>query len=234
MSMLALMLFCQCTAQVKTVASEDFPRPLQEAAVAATVRVSNPTRGKTGTGVLIHRRGPYAYVLTAAHLVGKESFVEVSTFSARSYPGPEKTYRAAEVLARDRRADLAVLRVATRQAPPGLLPLGPKSAAPTGKDFPVLGVGCEPNGPPTPALDVVKAARVVRKPGEEGKTLCWETATGQAGGRSGGPLLDRQGRLIGIASGVNNGKGYYVHLDEIHAFLRRNALEWLGEEKKRR
>jgi S1-C subfamily serine protease len=232
--MLALVLLCQCAAQVKTAASGDFPRPLQEAAVAATVRVTNPVRRQDGSGVLIHRQGPYAYVLTAAHLVGKERFVEVSTFSARSYPKPEKTYRGAEVLARDPRADLAVLRLATREAPPGLLPLAPKSAAPKGKDFPALTAGCESAGPPTPALEVVKGARVVRKPGEEGKTLCWETARGQAGGRSGGPLLDRQGRLIGLASGVSSGKGYYVHLDEIHAFLRRNALGWLDEEKKRR
>jgi S1-C subfamily serine protease len=232
--MLALVLLCQCTAQVQPVASEDFPRPLQEAAVSATVRVTNPVRGSGGSGVLIHRQGPYAYVLTAAHLVGKERSVEVSTFSARSYPKAEKTYRGAEVLARDPRADLAVLRLATREAPPGLLPLAAKSAAPRGKAFPALTVGCKSAGPPTPALDVVKGVRRVSKPGEEGKTLCWETATGQPGGRSGGPLLDRQGRLIGIASGVSSGKGYYVHLDEVHAFLRRNALDWLGEEKKRR
>jgi S1-C subfamily serine protease len=232
--MLALMLLCQCTAQVKTVASEDFPRPLQEAAVAATVRVSYPVRGQDGSGVLIHRQGPYSYVLTAAHLVGKERFVEVTTFSARSYPRAEKTYRGAEVLARDPRADLAVLRLATREALPGLLPLAAKSAAPRGKDFPALTAGCKSDSPPTLALDVVKGARMVQKPGEEGKTLCWETAKGQTGGRSGGPLIDRQGRLIGLASGVSSGKGYYVHLAEIHAFLKRNALDWLGEEKKRR
>jgi S1-C subfamily serine protease len=228
------MLFWHCTAQVQTVASEDFPRPLQEAAVAATVRVTNPVQGQHGSGVLIHRQGPYAYILTAAHLVGKERIVEVVTFSARSYPRAEKTYRNAEVLARDSKVDLAVLRLATREAPPGLLPLAAKSAPPKGKDFPALTTGCKSTGPPTPALDVVKGARVVRKPGEVGKTLCWETVKGQARGRSGGPLLDRQGRLIGLASGVSSGKGYYVHLDEIHTFLRRNELGWLGEEKKPR
>jgi S1-C subfamily serine protease len=231
--MLVLVLLCQCTVQVKTLASADFPRPLQEAAVTATVRITGLGRSKEGSGVLIRRQGPYAYVLTAAHVVGKERFVEVATFSAKSYPKPAKTYRGAEVLARDPRSDLAVLRVAAREAPPGVLSLAPKSAAPRGKDFPALATGCDPSGAPTPEVEVVKAARMVRKPGEEGKALCWETATGQAGGRSGGPLLDRQGRLIGIASGVSGGQGYYVHLDEIHAFLRRNALDWLGDEKKR-
>jgi S1-C subfamily serine protease len=230
--MIGLMLLCHFTAEVKTVASEDFPRALQERAVVATVRIWNPTLREEGSGVLIHRRGPYAYVLTAAHIVGKDRFVEVATFSARSCPKPERTYRGAEVLARDPRSDLAVLRVLTREAPQGLLSLGPKAGAPRGKDFPVLTVGCDPGGPPTPATDVVRGARVVRKRGEEGKTLCWEAATGQAPGRSGGPLLDRQGRLIGIASGASDGKGYYVHLDELHAFLRRNALNWLAGEKK--
>jgi S1-C subfamily serine protease len=231
--MFGLLLLCHCAVQVKTVDSEDFPASLQERAVVATVRVYNPFRRKEASGVLIRRQGPHAYVLTVAHLVGKDRFLEVSTFSSRSYPKVEKTYRLAEVLARDSRSDLAVLRLEMREDPPGVLRLVPKPAAPGTADLSVLTVGCDPGGPPTPVVDRVQAARVVRKPGEEGQTLCWETTKAQVSGRSGGPLLDRRGRLIGIASGSNDGKGYYVHPDEIHAFLRRNALDWLTAEGKR-
>jgi hypothetical protein len=34
-----------------------------------------------------------------------------------------------------------------------------------------------------------------------------------------------------VASGVGDAKGYYAHAEEVHAFLKRNALEWLYEEK---
>ena len=43
-------------------------------------------------------------------------------------------------------------------------------------------------------------------------------------------MLDRSGRLVGVASGLGDGKGYYTHVEEVHAFLKRNGLEWLYEE----
>jgi hypothetical protein len=61
--------------------------------------------------------------------------------------------------------------------------------------------------------------------------LCWQTEKTPARGRSGGPLLDRRGLLIGLDSGAGDGKGYYVHVEELHAFLKRNGLDWLYEEK---
>jgi hypothetical protein len=42
-------------------------------------------------------------------------------------------------------------------------------------------------------------------------------------------LLDSNGRVIGLASGHDAAAGYYVHSDEIHRFLKRNALGWLCE-----
>jgi trypsin len=71
----------------------------------------------------------------------------------------------------------------------------------------------------------------VRKPGANTSVLCWETAKTPAKGRSGGPLVDRRGYLIGVDSGAGDGKGYYIHIEEVHAFLKRNGLSWLYEEK---
>jgi S1-C subfamily serine protease len=227
--MLALAFLGLTAADVKTIDSKDFPAALQVRALTATVRVVNPLDRGEGTGVLIKRERAFLYVLTANHLIGKAKRMEVQTFSAASYPRKDKVYRA-EILARDARADLAVLRVVARDAPPALLAL---TAKPPGtREFAALAVGCVPEGPSL-AVESVRGARAVRKPGEDGETLCWELKQGQPPGWSGGPLVDTRGLLIGIASGASDGKGYYVHAQEIHAFLQRQALEWLaGDEKK--
>ena len=43
-------------------------------------------------------------------------------------------------------------------------------------------------------------------------------------GRSGGPLLDADGRLIGVCSGTQEGMNYYTHPDEIRGALQRHRL----------
>ena len=46
-------------------------------------------------------------------------------------------------------------------------------------------------------------------------------------GRSGGPLLNLDGQVIGICAATSLGKGYYVHLSEIHAGLKTAGYDWL-------
>jgi S1-C subfamily serine protease len=228
--MIALAVLCLFPGQLPTLDSKDFTKEIQQKAVTATVRIANLAEAADGSGILLRQEEPFVYVLTANHVVGKANHLEVSVFTAASYPKAEKVYKGAEVLARDARADLAVLRLATKDALPAPLPLCPVDKAPDGKGTIVLTVGCQPNGVPLQMPDVVKAIRTVSKPGQDGKTKCWETAKGQVEGRSGGPMLDAQGRLIGVASGTSGGKGYYVHVEEIRAFLKHQALGWLAEE----
>jgi hypothetical protein len=40
--------------------------------------------------------------------------------------------------------------------------------------------------------------------------------------------------VVGVDIGAGDGKGYFVHVEEIHAFLKKNGLEWLSEEKPER
>ena len=229
--MLPLALTCLVLAPgaIETIDSPDFPRPAQEAAVTATVRVTNLTTRGRGSGAVIGRGGPFVYVLTANHVVEGAERVEVATFSARSYPRPEAVSPSAKVLARSAEADLAVLRFAAPGPPPGSLRVCPPALVPAGRDFPALGVGC-PERVPTCVADVVRVKRRVRRPGAEGAAAYWETERPVVRGRSGGPLVDRRGYLIGVAGGTNADRGYYSHPEEIHAFLRRNGLKWLYED----
>jgi S1-C subfamily serine protease len=207
-----------------------FSKEAQESALQATVRVGNLTRKTAGTGAVVGQSGPYVYVLTAGHLMDKTDQLEVATFSARSYPKPERVYRAAEVVAHARDKDLAVIRITTSDKMPGLVRVCPPGQLPRDKSFPVLTVGCSNRKVPTCLTDAVSDRKRARRPGVDGAVLYWETADRPDPGRSGGPLVDRHGRLIGVCSGANDGRGYYCHAEEIHQFLRRHGLRWLYEE----
>ncbi len=229
--MIALTLLLLVPGDVEVLESKDFPKEAQLRALTAGVRVVNSTADATGSGVLLRRNGPVVYVLTAAHVVAGAKRLEVATFSTESYPKPAALYRSAEVIATSEELDLAVLRWTTRDALPGAMEVCPTTKVPEGKNFTALSVGCADGGAPTCALEEVKAKRRVRKPGAEVAVLCWETAAAPVKGRSGGPLVDARGYLIGVDSGAGDGKGYYIHIEAIHGFLKANGLKWLTEEK---
>jgi S1-C subfamily serine protease len=219
-------------AQTGQVESEDFPADLQAACLQATVKVVNVTPNKEGSGVIVKQQDQLVYVLTANHVVEKADKIEVHVFSAKSYPKAAAVYDGARVYAQAREADLAVLVFATRDTLPGVARLCPAKQVPTGTDFPGLTVGCGGGKAPTCAAETVKGKKVIRRPGE-GDTTTWELAAAPAGGRSGGPLFDKRGLVIGIASGIGDGKGYYVHPDEILRFLKRNDLANLAEDDRK-
>jgi S1-C subfamily serine protease len=206
--------------------ASEFPAAARERAVAATVKVVNADDGKDGSGVVIQKGGPHAYLLTACHVVPKSKTVEIlvagSGTGKASKPG--KTLKA-EVLARSPEADLAVLRLPSEGAPPAL-PVAPAGAKPKL----AVSVGWEKGDAPTALDESVKGKVRLKRPGETGTVWCWETVRKQATGRSGGPLVDEAGRVVGLASGHDGETGYYVHADEIRTFLRANGLKWVLEE----
>jgi S1-C subfamily serine protease len=212
--------------QIDIVDAPAFSRPLQTSAVAATVRVVNVSTGVEGSGALIAQKDGFAYVLTAQHLAGKGDHLEVSTFSATSYPRPEKVYKVAEVVAGTKgMQDLALVRLTTKDKMPGILKVCPKAAIPDQKGFEALAVGCNRAGVPTCLVDKVLGGKRVRRGVKGGTAYFWELSRAHAAGKSGGPLVDRRGYLLGVLSGTNKGKSYFCHTREIHAFLKQAGLE---------
>jgi len=200
-----------------TVAAE-VPKEVRDRGVAATVRVEDRADSTGGSGVLIALKASHSYVLTAQHVVPKAEKVEVTT----AFSKPVK----AEVLARSAEVDLAILRfpAADRPLPVSLAVVG------TTPDQ-VISAGWESGRESTDLAEELKGKVRLRRPGASNAVLCWEVARRPTNGRSGGPLMDQAGRIIGIASGHDGTVGYYVHVDEIHAFLRANALGWLTEDE---
>ncbi len=219
--------------EIPTIEAPDFSKELQASAVTATVRIVNVDRKTQGSGVIIGANGPAVYILTAGHVVEKTERLEIHTYSAESYPKAKKVYETAQVIARLKDLnDLAIVRLSSTDQMPGSLRVCPPRLVPREKNFSALAVGCGGGNAPSCLIDRAEKKQVRRQPGGEIGFL-WEGGKLPPSGRSGGPLLDKQGFVIGVCSGTNDDKGFYCHTEEVHNFLRRNGLKWLYEEKEK-
>jgi S1-C subfamily serine protease len=199
----------------------------------ATVRIYNAAKDEGGSGVVIGRVGPIAYVLTAAHVVEKAENVEIQVSSGGDADGKPRVFNA-EVVARtsSQVQDLALLRLkAARDELPAVVRVRAGSGL-SGKDLDgARSIGCATTRQPTPVVEAesVLNAPLVRKAGASASARFWRCRKMPAPGRSGGALLHRDGSLIGICSGDDGKAGYYTHLDEIQRFLKANGLSSLVE-----
>lgn len=197
----------------------------QWAAVAACPRVSVPTR-VAGTGVVVGEKDGFAYLLTAAHVVPFDG-VEVAFTTREQYPKEVWFGERPAVVARWTDPDLALVRFRVpdgRSVSP--LPLAGPGQRPKTFPFPAWTVGVGTGAASTVRVDRVGAKQAVRPP-DRGLAFYWQTAVVPEVGRSGGPLLDDRGRVIGVCAATRGGHGYYAHLDEILAALKRDGHGWL-------
>jgi S1-C subfamily serine protease len=194
------------------------------ALVLACPKVSAPGAVQ-GTGVVIAVKDGFAYLLTANHVAAADR-VEVQFTSRQSYPKPAWFGDGAAVVARWPDPDIALVRFPLKKNVPAVLPLAPAWQRP--RLFPVsaLTIGVGVGAASTAVPDTIRAKEFVRREGK-GPAFFWRTEVATELGRSGGPLLDARGRVIGIAVAVRGGAGYYAHHDEILAALKRGGYGWL-------
>lgn len=197
----------------------------QWAAIQACPKVSVPGNA-SGTGVVIGTKDGFAYLLTASHIIGDFDAVGIAFTSRVTYPKPVWYPDRVEVLARWPEPDLALLRFPLGMQNVSVLPLAPAWQRP--KVFPVgvqtIGVGSDPAA--TIRADKLLAKEFIARD-EKQLAIFWKTETAPEPGRSGGPLLDGKGRVIGLAVASSGGKGFYTHHDEILAGLKRGGYGWL-------
>jgi putative serine protease PepD len=158
----------------------------------------------TGSGFVIDEDG---HVVTNAHVVSGVTAVDV-TFQ----DGPTV---AAHVLGKDEETDLAVLAVATHGLDLRPLGLGDSSSVRPGDPVVVLG---NPTGELASAGTgrISAAGRAVQAPGGYLIDDVFETDAVIEPATSGGPLLDADGRVVGVASrmpGEDSGVGFAVPAD---------------------
>jgi hypothetical protein len=123
--------------------------------------------------------------------------------------------------------DLVLVRLPAGEEVPAVRLAGP-GQRPKRFPFAAVSVGCPRASPQVVRAERVTDKRLVRRPGG-GVAFFWEVAVPPVGGMSGGPLVDPDGRVIGICTAAQDGQGYFTHLDEILAALKREGYSWLAE-----
>ena len=199
---------------------------VQWAVLQATARVSNGEFGAAATAVCLGTRGRDSYFLTANHAVPKGQARLYEFFTKESYPKPSRTYSGGEVLARIDESDLALVKVPTGVDPPPVVRVAGPGQRPKRYPFDAVSFGCPALVPPLARLERVMGKTLVLRL-DDGDAFFWKSASPSVSGMSGGPLVDSEGRLIGICSATQDGIGYFTHLDEILAGLRRRGYGWL-------
>ena len=195
-------------------------------AVAACPRVASGMNGSFGTAVVVGHRGGFAYLLTAAHVVEVFQEREFHFFTRASYPQPARTLKGGEILLRSEKPDFALLRLKVGDERLPELKLAGPGQRPKRFPYAAVSVGCPFGGWPQARAETV-AAKVLKRSGESPEAFFWQTADKPEKGRSGGPLLDADGRVIGLCAATQDEKGYFTHLDEILAGLKREKCDWL-------
>lgn len=184
-------------------------------------------RRSTGSGVIVDSNG---YILTNAHVVANTQRVRVSI--------PERTgvlganWVDARIIGQDEDTDLALLKVERTGLPS--LPFGKSSALKQGQMVVALG---SPMGlKNSMTMGVLSSSR--RQLREEDPMTYLQTDATINPGNSGGPLVDLDGRLIGIntfimtQSGGSEGLGFAIPSDiaaGIYEQLKANGRVRRGE-----
>lgn len=168
-----------------------------------------------GTGVVLTADGE---ILTNAHVVEDASTVRVRL------PG-ETEPTEAEVLAADSGNDLALIRIEAADLRPATF--APTDEVAIGDEVVAIGFALDLDGDPTVTLGIVSALNRTLITSQGALDGLIQTDAAISSGNSGGPLVDAQGRIVGINTAVARGDfetaatnvGFAISSDEALAVI---------------
>jgi regulator of sirC expression with transglutaminase-like and TPR domain len=181
---------------------EDLAADARKSVVVITVTERDGKRTGVGTGFFVSADG---LIATNLHVIGESRPIRIETADGRRLT-------VTHVHATDRTSDLAVLRVEGKDHPP--LPLGGAGQLKDGQSVVALG---NPQGlRHSVVAGVVSGFREI-----DGRDMI-QLAIPIEPGNSGGPLLDRRGRVQGVntlKSAVTDNLGFAVGIEALRPLL---------------
>lgn len=169
-----------------------------QVAAPGVVTIQAGDEGRQGSGFVVDTVG---HIVTNAHVVGTAGRVQVSV--------PGRPPRRARVVTRRADADLAVVALEGVEGglPDGLRPLelGDEVALRVGA--PAVAIGSPFGLQRTVTLGIVSGLHRALPAGDAVVGDVIQTDASVNPGSSGGPLLDREGRVVGVTTAISTGTG---------------------------
>lgn len=198
------------------------PEEMQMLRSTVRIKVIDSKGHSYGTGTIIDTRQGEALVLTCGHLFrtpdGKTPQVVVETFEATPSGVQVVEQLAGEIISFDLNRDIGLVSVRPKQT----VQVARVAASPQAIDVNarVWSVGCNQGAEPTVRSSLVTALDRYHGPPNI------ETSGAPVVGRSGGPLFNSQGEVIGVcyAADEKDDEGLYAGLGSLHAELDRLGL----------
>ena len=189
---------------------------------AAVVQIRTPSG--LGSGFFINDEG---FLISNFHVIEGESQISVEVFHQRSGQLDRKTYKEVRIVALNKFADLALLKVEEKDAPRfHFVPLGSADALSVGER--VFAIGS-----PLGLERTVTEGILSTKTREVGGLLYLQTSAQINPGNSGGPLFNLSGDVIGVINmkvTSGEGLGFAIPVESVKHFLdHRDAFAYAND-----
>ncbi len=177
----------------------------------AVVKVRTP--GGLGSGLILNEEG---YLITNFHVIEGETQISIEVYHKKKGQLERKNYKDVRIIAIDRFADLALLKIDDEDAPQFRnVPVG--SADPLG-----VGEGVFAIGSPLGLERTVTEGIVSTKTRQMQGRLYLQTSTQINPGNSGGPLFNLAGEVVGVTNmkmTFSEGLGFAIPAEQVKYFL---------------
>jgi serine protease Do len=171
------------------------------------------TPGGLGSGFFLNEEG---FLITNFHVIENETQISVEVYRQQDGQLERKTYKQVGIIALNKFADLALLKVEDKDAPRfKYLALGNADAVSVGER--VFAIGS-----PLGLERTVTEGILSTKTREMGGTLYLQTTAQINPGNSGGPLFNLSGEVIGVTNmkvTAGEGLGFAIPVEAVKFFL---------------
>jgi serine protease Do len=177
----------------------------------SVVQVRTP--GGLGSGFILNEEG---YLITNFHVIESETQISVEVYHQKDGQFERKTYKEVRIVAMNKFADLALLRIEDKDAPKfSYVALGDSDAMAVGDR--VFAIG-SPLGLERTVTEGILSTKTRQLQGE----LYLQTTAQINPGNSGGPLFNLRGEVVGVTNmkmTFGEGLGFAIPVEAVKFFL---------------